>query len=212
MTTSVAGLAAARGAGARWSSQRINVAWGENVQHSHYPRNAEHSRAVTRRLTAMRRVQSELNRGRTRSPSDATSPAADNSRSESAASSFGSSLTGAIAVAKLKRLLALRRAAQDQPATWRPSDDGLRPALDLDLLREQVSRSMVNNFGSRGCRILLDPRTSAFLNRWDVLTSLALVYTSLITPFEISFLTSHVAALFVINRLVDGVFVRLVTL
>ena len=39
-------------------------------------------------------------------------------------------------------------------------------------------------------RFLIDPRYSKFSQVWDVCTMLALVFTALVTPFEVSFLSS----------------------
>ena len=43
--------------------------------------------------------------------------------------------------------------------------------------------------------------------RWDVLTSLALIYTALSTPYEVSFVPSPPTWLFVLNRVVDLIFI-----
>ena len=53
---------------------------------------------------------------------------------------------------------------------------------------------------------LLDPMADA-MKRWDALTALVLIFTAFATPFEVAFLRpSAPDALFVINRLVDAVF------
>lgn len=39
-------------------------------------------------------------------------------------------------------------------------------------------------------RFLIDPRYSKFSQVWDVCTMLALIFTALVTPFEVSFLSS----------------------
>ena len=48
---------------------------------------------------------------------------------------------------------------------------------------------------------------SAALQRWDLLTLLCLLFTALVTPVEVAFLTTNLSALFIINRVVDAVFV-----
>eukprot|EP00966_Prymnesium_polylepis_P233503 5400408-Prymnesium_polylepis.1 len=67
---------------------------------------------------------------------------------------------------------------------------------------------------------LIDPRTSKWLVKWDVLKLVVLVYVSLVTPFEVSFIPigkvghfnaldpahSELTVLFAINRVVDLVF------
>ena len=52
--------------------------------------------------------------------------------------------------------------------------------------------------------------TSTFMSVWDGVTSAALIFTALVTPFEVAFLepaTSATEGLFIINRLIDGVFI-----
>ena len=53
---------------------------------------------------------------------------------------------------------------------------------------------------------LLDPRVSSFLMVWDFVTLFALIFTALVTPFEISFLTDFSLALFLTNRTIDAIF------
>ena len=49
--------------------------------------------------------------------------------------------------------------------------------------------------------------TSLFMSYWDAFTSIALIITALVTPFEVSFLEpGGVDALFVMNRLIDVTF------
>ena len=57
---------------------------------------------------------------------------------------------------------------------------------------------------------LIDPRTSKHIPKWDALMSLAIIFTALVTPFEVSFLpiaTTASDALFLINRIIDVTFV-----
>lgn len=56
---------------------------------------------------------------------------------------------------------------------------------------------------------LVDPRSSQFMGYWDIIGLFALIFTALVTPFEISFLEPSVnasAPLFIINRIIDGIF------
>ena len=58
--------------------------------------------------------------------------------------------------------------------------------------------------------ILIDPRTSRRIGYWDALTSLALVWTALVTPSEVALLeaaTKMSDPLFLINRGIDGIFI-----
>ena len=61
--------------------------------------------------------------------------------------------------------------------------------------------------------MLIDPRYSKFAQNWDICTMMALIFTAIITPFEVAFLSSPVnwdaawvSPLFLINRLVDIIF------
>ena len=55
---------------------------------------------------------------------------------------------------------------------------------------------------------IIDPRTSKLASSFDMSTAFALVFTVIVTPFEVSFLapTSSIDGLFVCNRLVDIAF------
>ena len=49
----------------------------------------------------------------------------------------------------------------------------------------------------------IDPRTSTFMSVWDSVTGMALIFTALVTPFEVAFLeaaTSPLEPLFIVNR------------
>lgn len=63
-------------------------------------------------------------------------------------------------------------------------------------------------------RYIIDPRKSLCMSLWDAVSTLALLYTALVTPFEVAFLQAprtwaDAAAdgLFMLNRAVDVVFV-----
>ena len=59
-------------------------------------------------------------------------------------------------------------------------------------------------------RRLVDPRTSRLLGWWDATTSIALLYTALITPPEVALLDSArfgYEPMFVINRVIDVIFI-----
>ena len=62
---------------------------------------------------------------------------------------------------------------------------------------------------ARSSWFLIDPRKSSRIGYWDALTSLALIYTALVTPAEVALLepaTHFLEPLFVINRVVDATF------
>ena len=56
---------------------------------------------------------------------------------------------------------------------------------------------------------VIDPRASRILSAWDGITTLALIYTALLTPFEVGFLpaSTTVDLWFVINRILDIIFI-----
>jgi len=56
---------------------------------------------------------------------------------------------------------------------------------------------------------LIDPRTSKRIGQWDALTTLALVYTALVTPAEVALVEparTPLEPMFLINRLIDIIF------
>ena len=59
-------------------------------------------------------------------------------------------------------------------------------------------------------RYVIDPRTSKRIGYWDGLTSLALIYTALVTPAEVALCEaafSPIETMFVINRVIDIIFI-----
>ena len=56
---------------------------------------------------------------------------------------------------------------------------------------------------------LIDPRTNKRLGQWDLVGGLALCYTALVTPFEVSFLppSYEVGLRWWINRVIDTFFI-----
>jgi len=53
---------------------------------------------------------------------------------------------------------------------------------------------------------LIMPETK-WMQRWDMVTFFALIFTALVTPYEVAVLAVQINGLFVINRLIDAVFV-----
>ena len=53
----------------------------------------------------------------------------------------------------------------------------------------------------------IDPRNSKRMGYWDTMTTLALLFTATVTPYEVALLEVHFDPLFVINRVVDSIFV-----
>jgi len=58
--------------------------------------------------------------------------------------------------------------------------------------------------------VMVDPRHSRVMPWWDALTTIALLFIALVTPFEVAFLpaaNSPTAPLFLLNRLLDLIFI-----
>lgn len=70
-------------------------------------------------------------------------------------------------------------------------------------VRETVEARERKNAG------IIDPRTSLFIGNWDLIIMMLLLFTTLITPYEVIFMAAvpEVTTLFVINRIVDGSFI-----
>jgi len=56
---------------------------------------------------------------------------------------------------------------------------------------------------------VIDPRESKLLSLWDSITTTALIYTALVTPYEVGFLSASTSVdfWFVINRVLDVIFI-----
>jgi hypothetical protein len=50
------------------------------------------------------------------------------------------------------------------------------------------------------------PTQNAFFRKWDIVVVVAVLFTATVTPFEVAFLKTSLNGLFVVNRLVDVVF------
>ena len=74
----------------------------------------------------------------------------------------------------------LNRSPSQAKARLQSAQDQQRSIRDMVEMREKERKRMA--------RMLIDPRTSAFVGWWDVVTALALLFTATFTPFEISFL------------------------
>lgn len=53
---------------------------------------------------------------------------------------------------------------------------------------------------------VIDPRTSRYIGKWDVFTSVALLFVAFVTPFEVALLEPTLDTLFIMNRAVDLIF------
>ena len=88
------------------------------------------------------------------------------------------------------------------------------PRSSLTPTRSLDSRTRAENLrlriNSTKSRCLVDPRTSKHLPTWDGVTTLAIMFTAFVTPYEVSFLPSATSAddgLFLVNRFIDLIFI-----
>lgn len=83
-----------------------------------------------------------------------------------------------------------------------PSAGKMFKATSVEDVRKAVREYEERNRG------IIDPRQAGFVQSWDVCMVLLLIFTALVTPYEVVFLpsTSEVNGLFVVNRLVDLAF------
>ena len=93
--------------------------------------------------------------------------------------------------------------------------DGAAEEEEMDLedqKMEALSRGVVLGDPSRlrlppSASCLINPR-GTFQSRWDVVMLVALIYTAIVTPFEVAFIPPSFGALFIINRIVDYLFLQ----
>eukprot|EP00232_Nephroselmis_pyriformis_P003512 CAMPEP_0182906042 /NCGR_PEP_ID=MMETSP0034_2-20130328/33430_1 /TAXON_ID=156128 /ORGANISM="Nephroselmis pyriformis, Strain CCMP717" /LENGTH=656 /DNA_ID=CAMNT_0025041611 /DNA_START=421 /DNA_END=2388 /DNA_ORIENTATION=+ len=91
----------------------------------------------------------------------------------------------------------------DNALRRRASSVGTRLSRGSVLLRG--ASSTIRRDGSRNGRFMpgvLNPR-SRLVMKWDLYVGLLLVFTAVVTPFEVSFLDTRINVLFFMNRLVD---------
>ena len=83
---------------------------------------------------------------------------------------------------------------------WHPPKK--KPSGEPDAVRLFIEARERTNHG------IIDPRTSTFVNNWDMIVMILLLFTTLITPYEVVFMESNadINALFILNRIVDAGF------
>ena len=104
-----------------------------------------------------------------------------------------------------------RRVSLFNPRRGKASSQASLPAVaqggeNMASLQDNVLAAKMQQY--RRAWWVIDPRTSKRARQWDSVTSIALIFTALVTPYEVAYLPPNGAdALFIINRLVDLVFV-----
>ena len=55
---------------------------------------------------------------------------------------------------------------------------------------------------------IIDPKDSTWMKRWDIILMLALIFTAVVTPVEVAFMSEgeHITSLWMLNRAVDLIF------
>lgn len=83
-----------------------------------------------------------------------------------------------------------------------------RSSISVFERKSENDNALNDEIGHVVNRWLIDPRTSMRVGYWDAVASLALVFTAIVTPFEVALIEDDgVTALFVINRLIDLIFI-----
>ena len=86
--------------------------------------------------------------------------------------------------------------------------EALLPLSEIRLIDgrkvEEVAAELLESEKNRGW--VIDPRRSKFIMYWDIITSVALVFTATVTPYEVALLDPRMDVLWIINRLVDSIF------
>ena len=74
---------------------------------------------------------------------------------------------------------------------------------------EQEVTGMIEHFTqlTKVPMILILPE-SKYMQRWDVITILALLFTAVATPFEVALLKTELDGLFYLNRTIDAIFIK----
>lgn len=94
-----------------------------------------------------------------------------------------------------------------QRKSKRSNDTSTAPRVfktEGELELEQAARNM--NARLRTPPWLIDPRYSRCVPIWDGVVAFALLFTAIITPYEVALLPPNLDALFWINRLIDLIF------
>jgi potassium voltage-gated channel Eag-related subfamily H protein 7 len=83
---------------------------------------------------------------------------------------------------------------------------GTKVGQNIDHLALYKEMSKMNAGRESSC--VINPEGNSLLQKWDVFIFLALIYTSVVTPFEVGFLETKLwTTLFYINRTVDVIFI-----
>ena len=83
---------------------------------------------------------------------------------------------------------------------------GTKVGQNIDHLALYKEMSKMNAGRESSC--VINPEGNSLLQKWDVFIFLALIYTSVVTPFEVGFLETKLwTTLFYVNRTVDVIFI-----
>ena len=83
--------------------------------------------------------------------------------------------------------------------------EGVRPIPTVAAVVDDYRASVKLGIAFSG--FIIDPRTNVFISHWDLVTTLALVFVSLVTPYEVAFVRETSDVLFWLNRTIDVIFI-----
>lgn len=87
----------------------------------------------------------------------------------------------------------------------------LEDANDKELFRQKITQEVLNVEArladiKKNERYLIRPDTE-FMAKWDLVLLMALLFTALVTPYEVAFLETSMNGMFAVNRFVDFIFI-----
>eukprot|EP00937_MAST-01D_sp_MAST-1D-sp2_P006043 g6043.t1 len=94
-----------------------------------------------------------------------------------------------------------RNISEHRVLSFRTQTPSQRMRGDFEKEVEATRRRLSNHHAT------IDP-TGRYMRRWDVVMLTALLFTAIVTPYEVALLTTQLDALFIINRVVDTIFVK----
>ena len=114
----------------------------------------------------------------------------------------------ALAIQKVVRGHSARMMAPPASDTVKNNFATTLPKPSAHSLDSAIAALTAKNAQDRS-RYLIDPRKSKFIGYWDVITGLALVFTAIVTPWEVAFAEppkSAIESMFLFNRFIDCIF------
>eukprot|EP00854_Cymbomonas_tetramitiformis_P020165 gene20165-24136_t len=98
------------------------------------------------------------------------------------------------------------RRTKSQPASLLLAEQSQLPPEISTLLNKEADPGEDMPAEEKSSKWVIDPRWP-IMRKWDMVTFLLLVFTALVTPYEVAFLSTDLNAMFFVNRLVDTLFI-----